>query len=102
MATAIGGSPVTNDLVLNMVDEAGEPAKVTIPLDGAAIDADIIAIVDNYIALTNAFVAPQIVRRFDFTGYATSGRPIAALQSLVAATLALDFQKANPVNSAKQ
>src|ERR1041385_8282946 len=100
MATAIG-SLQTNELVLGLMDEAGEPGTVRIPLDGAMSDADVIATLDDYIALTNAIVEPKLVRTYPFTGFATAGKPAAALQSLIAAILALDFQKANPLNAAK-
>jgi hypothetical protein len=100
MATAIG-SILSNELVINLTDEADEPGRLTLPLDGATSDADIIAIVDDYAALTNAVIEPVLVRRYPFTGYATAGKPAAALQSLIATMVALDFQKDNPVNAAK-
>jgi len=100
MATAIG-SLLTNELVLKVQDSAAEPGVVRIALDGATSDANIISIVDDYIAETNALVEPSLVRTYPFTGYATSGRPISALQNLIASILAIDFQKANPLNAAK-
>lgn len=101
MATAIGGSPIRNELVLELVDEADETGAVSIPLDGATTDANIIAIVDDYIALSNALVTPYVTRKYAFTGYATAGKPAAAVQSLIAAVGVLEFQKTNPVNAAK-
>lgn len=100
MATTIDDI-LTNELVINMLDDSGEPGKISIPLDGAASDADIIAIVDGFAALTNGLIEPKIVRSYPFLGYAVAGKPAAALQSLIAAVFAIDLQKVSPINATK-
>lgn len=102
MATTLAGI-LSNELVLDLRDYTGETARVIIPLDGAMSDADIIAIVDEYITATNALVTPTIKRQYDFAGYAVAGRPKNGTnpQALLAAVLALEFQKVSPLNAAK-
>lgn len=101
MATVIGGSPTSIDVVFNWVDEADENARQVVSIDDAA-DADIEAYVDNTVALSNALaVSVQVVYKFDVTGYATAGKPSASAQSLLAAILAMEFNKANPLNGSK-
>lgn len=95
------GSVITNTLVMNMVDYTDEPAKVSIPLGGAISNADIQTIVDDYVALTNCLVVPRLIRTYGFTGVAVAGKPSASAQNLSAAILAMEFQKVNPVNAAK-
>ncbi len=102
MATVIGSAPLVRELRLKFVDEADEEAIINIPLDGAAVDADIIAIVDDYAALSNAYLAEVTVTdRLAITGYAVAGKPAVTAQPLVAAIFAMEFQKVNPLNAAK-
>lgn len=100
MATTITGI-VSNELVFDLSDYTGETAKVVIPLDGAATNADIIAIVDNYIALSNALPVPTIRRSYGFAGYDADGAATSA-QLLLAAIFAMQFEKPNPLNALKQ
>lgn len=101
MAAAIGGSPTAIDIIINWVDEADENARQVISIDDAA-DADITTFIDNLVALSNALaVTVQVVYKFDVTGYATAGKPSTSAQSLLAAILAMQFDKANPLNGSK-
>ena len=101
MATTINGTALSNELVLDYSDYTGETARVTIPLDGATSDANIISIVDDIIALSNGLIVPTIRRTFSFAGYASAGRPLSESQNLLAAIVALDFPKVSPINAAK-
>jgi len=102
MATVIGGSPTQIDIIVNWNDEADESAREVFSIDDAA-DADITAFVDNLVALSNALAESiQVVYKFDITGYLTAGKPSTSSQSLLAAILAMEFQKANPLNGSKQ
>lgn len=101
MATAIG-SIMANELVIEFEDYTLETAKVAIPLDGATTDADITAIVDGFAALSGALIlSAKVVRSFPVTGFAVSGKPSSSAPGLVAAILAMDFSKTNPVNALK-
>lgn len=101
MATVISGSPTQIDIIFNWNDEADESARQVVSIDDAA-DADIIQYVDDTVALSNALAESiQVVYKFDITGYATAGKPAAAVQSLLAAILAMQFDKANPLNGSK-
>lgn len=101
MATVISGAPTQIDIVFNWNDEADEGARQVVSIDDAA-DADIIAYVDNTVAVSNALAeSVQLLYKFDVTGYATAGKPSASSQSLLAAILAMEFNKANPLNGSK-
>lgn len=102
MATVIGAAPDVRELVMKFSDTAGEPAEIRIPLDGAATDADIILIVDDYVALSNAeLLSASVTDKLPITGYSTAGKPSASNVPLVAAVLAMEFQKVNPLNFSK-
>lgn len=102
MATVIGAAPDVRELRMKFLDEADEPAVIQIPLDGAAVDADVIAIVDDYVALSNAqLLSATIVDALPITGFSTAGKPSVSAVSLVAGILAMEFQKANPLNFSK-
>lgn len=102
MATAIGDQ-LSVELVLDLKDYKGEEGRVVIPLAGEILDGVIIDIVDEYIAATNVLVTPSINRKYGFTGYDTTGRPKDGThpQALLAALLAMEFQKVSPLNSSK-
>lgn len=101
MATAIGGTPNSRELVLDLLDYTGETARVSMPLQGATSDASIIAIIDAYIAATNIRVIPSLKNTFGFTGYATAGRPKDGTnpQAFLSSMLAMEFQATNPLNA---
>lgn len=102
MATVIGGAPVARELRMKFVDTAGEETVIQIPLDGAADDADIIAIVDDYVALSNAeLLEASVTDRLPITGFSTAGKPSVSNVPLVAAIFAMEYQKVNPLNFAK-
>jgi hypothetical protein len=100
MASAVGSTALDNELVIDFTDAFGEPARVTIPLDGAMTDANIALVVDDYAALSNAIVAASVRRRFPITGIAIAGKPASAAVPLVAAALGMEFQKVSPLNAA--
>lgn len=102
MATVIGGSPDVRVLRMTFSDSADEPAVIEIPLDGGATDADIILIVDDYVALSNAELLKAVVTdALPITGFSTAGKPSSAAMPIVAAILAMEFQKVNPLNFSK-
>ena len=101
MASAVGGTALSNELIIDFTDFAGEPARVTIPLDGAMTDANIALVVDDYAALTNAIIHAKVSRTFDITGTAVAGKPASAAVPLNAAVLGMEFQKVSPLNAAK-
>lgn len=102
MATVVAGSPDSRILRMTFSDSADEPAVIEIPLDGAATDADIISIVDDYVALSNAeLLKAVIVDSLPITGFSTAGKPSSSAMPLVAAIFAMEFQKVNPLNFAK-
>jgi len=102
MASAVGSTPEVRMLRMTFEDNAGEPAVIEIPLDGAADDADIATIVDDYVALSNALLLKATVTDvLPITGFSTSGKPASADVPLVAAVLAMEFQKVNPLNFSK-
>lgn len=101
MASAVGTTALSNELIIDFTDYAGEPARVTIPLDGAESDANIALIVDDFAALTNSIIHAKVSRVFDITGTAVSGKPATAVEALNAAVLGMEFQKVSPLNAAK-
>lgn len=99
MATTIGGTPAIRVLKMVFTDTAGEDAPVILDLDGATTDADIISIVDDYAALSNALLTEcSVTDRFAVTGFAVAGKPSASNVPLVAGIFAMEFQKVNPLN----
>lgn len=98
MASTIAANPETVDIRIHLIDESGEDTTVTLPLAGDTTDADIQTFVDNYATLTNAIVDDvTIVKRFVVTGIAVAGKPAVTPQTLVAAILALTFEKPHPI-----
>jgi hypothetical protein len=101
MAATIGATPTSIELRLVYLDEAGEPAPVTIPLGATSADADIETLIEDLAPLTNAFLSAKLVKSYDVTEITNTGKPAVAVQSLVAAILAVEFQRANPLNANK-
>jgi len=100
MAAAIDAVPTGIELRLIWIDEAGEPAPQTISIDDAD-DTDIETFLEDLASCSNALLSAKVVYVFGVTGITSVGKPAAALQSLVAAILAMEFQKANPLNALK-
>ncbi len=101
MASAVGSVALSNELIIDFTDFAGEPARVTIPLDGAMTDANIALVVDDYAALTNSIIHAKVSRTFNITGTAVAGKPANTAMPLNAAVLGLEFQKVSPLNAAR-
>lgn len=100
MAVAVG-SLESIELILDFLDVAGETGRVIIPLGGTTSDANVVSIVTAITNLTNAFFDAKVSKKYPVTGNTQAGKPAVAVEALIAAIFAADFEGTNPVNPAK-
>lgn len=101
MAIVVGSTNETIELRISFVDEADETAVQTIVFDGSTTDTEIQNYLTNLEVLTNAYFTAKVVRIYPVTGIVNSGKPAAAVQSLLSSVLAMQFEAEHPLNSAK-
>lgn len=97
MAATIGATSDTRIISFQLQDVFGEVRNGRWEVDGAATDAEIEALLDDYKQISNAgFVKATVTDTKSVTGLSSTAAN--SMERLITAVLPLEFNSANPVN----